>query len=118
MKIQLNIYDGYCFRFGGAEAATYCSLTTLTKHLAYDNHADIYMYAKLYHNRRPGIWGSSADYLRLHLALQALCNPPEGAPDLYTMTNGNIGVNGIMSNDCIRVPPEGMESSGPKYSLN
>lgn len=104
-------------RFGGAEAATYCCLLTLTKHLAYDNHADIYMYAKLYHNRRPGIWNSCADFLRLHMALQALCSPPEGAPDLYSMANGNAGVNGTLSNDRIRVPPEGMESQGPRHAV-
>jgi receptor-type tyrosine-protein phosphatase gamma len=91
-------------RFGGSEAASFCTLTTLKKHLMYDNHVDVYMYAKLYHNKRPGIWGSCEDYLRLHLAVQTLCCPPEGTPDLYAMTNG--AVNGSLSNDCVRVPPE------------
>ncbi|XP_008200584.1 tyrosine-protein phosphatase 99A isoform X3 [Tribolium castaneum] len=91
-------------RFGGTEAASFCELTTLKKHLMYDNHVDVYMYAKLYHNKRPGIWGSCDDYLRLHLAVQTLCSPPEGTPDLYAMTNGAL--NGSLSNDCVRVPPE------------
>ncbi|XP_044256980.1 tyrosine-protein phosphatase 99A isoform X3 [Tribolium madens] len=91
-------------RFGGTEAASFCVLTTLKKHLMYDNHVDVYMYAKLYHNKRPGIWGSCDDYLRLHLAVQTLCSPPEGTPDLYAMTNGAL--NGSLSNDCVRVPPE------------
>lgn len=44
------------FRYGGTEAATFCCLTTLGKQLEYENHVDVYMYAKLYHNKRPGIW--------------------------------------------------------------
>jgi receptor-type tyrosine-protein phosphatase gamma len=102
-------------RFGGSEAASFCTLTTLKKHLMYDNHVDVYMYAKLYHNKRPGIWGSCEDYLRLHLAVQTLCCPPEGTPDLYAMTNG--AVNGSLSNDCVRVPPEGMEAVGPRLTV-
>lgn len=102
-------------RFGGTEAATFCLLSTVKKHLMYDNHVDIYMYAKLYHNRRPGIWSSPEDYLRLHLAVQTLCNPPEGIPDLYAIANG--AVNGSLSNDCIRMPPEGMEAVGPRLTV-
>ncbi|XP_056645742.1 tyrosine-protein phosphatase 99A [Diorhabda sublineata] len=97
-------------RFGGTEAATFCALTTLKKHLIYDNKVDVYMYAKLYHNKRPGIWISSDDYMRLHLCVQSLCNPPEPGitevtPDLYAMANGTIN-NGSVSTDCIRIPPE------------
>ncbi|KAJ8913189.1 hypothetical protein NQ315_009026, partial [Exocentrus adspersus] len=97
-------------RFGGTEAATFCALTTLKKHLIYDNKVDVYMYAKLYHNKRPGIWISSDDYMKLHLCIQTLCNPPEPqiqevTPDLYAMANGTIN-NGSISTDCIRVPPE------------
>lgn len=73
------------------------------------------MYTKLFHNRRPGIWGSVDDYLRMHLALQTLCSPPDGAPDLYATTNG--AVNGSLSNDSVRVPPEGMEAVGPKLTV-
>uniref|UniRef100_V5GYZ1 Tyrosine-protein phosphatase n=3 Tax=Anoplophora glabripennis TaxID=217634 RepID=V5GYZ1_ANOGL len=97
-------------RFGGTEAATFCALTTLKKHLIYDNKVDVYMYSKLYHNKRPGIWISSDDYMKLHLCVQSLCNPPEPqiqevTPDLYAMANGTIN-NGSISTDCIRVPPE------------
>ncbi|KRT79091.1 hypothetical protein AMK59_7769 [Oryctes borbonicus] len=102
-------------RFGGSEAATFCSLITLKKHLIYDNHVDVYMYAKLYHNKRPGIWSSVEDYLRLHLAVQTLCCPPDGTPDLYAMANG--AVNGSLSNDNVRVPPEGMEAVGPRLTV-
>ncbi|CAH1153716.1 unnamed protein product [Phaedon cochleariae] len=98
-------------RFGGTEAASFCALTTLKKHLIYDNKVDVYMYTKLYHNKRPGIWISSDDYMKLHLCVQTLCSPPEPqiqevTPDLYAMTNGTVN-NGSISTDCIRVPPEG-----------
>ncbi|XP_018334837.1 tyrosine-protein phosphatase 99A [Agrilus planipennis] len=96
-------------RFGGTEAATFCSLTTLKKQLAYENHADVYMYAKLYHNWRPGIWNSVDDYLRLHLAVQALCAMVENIPESYAFTNGTVN-GSISSSDCVRVPPEGMEA--------
>lgn len=110
MKFHLPLL----YRFGGTEAATFCALTTLKKHLIYDNKVDVYMYAKLYHNKRPGIWISSDDYMKLHLCVQSLCNPPEPqiqevTPDLYAMANGTIN-NGSISTDCIRVPPEGMEA--------
>lgn len=82
----------------------------------YDNHVDIYMYSKLYHNRRPGIWSSVEDYLKLHLAVQSLCtSTTEGMPDVYASANGNV--NGSVSNDSVRMPPEGMESVGPRLAV-
>lgn len=83
----------------------------------YDSHVDIYLYAKLYHNKRPGIWTSSDDYLKLHLAVQTLCTPPEGPPpDLYAMTNGTV--NGSLSTaDYSRILPEGMEEMGPRLTV-
>ena len=45
-------------RFGGLEAATFCALTTLYKQLASEDHVDAYMYSKLYHEQRPGVWKS------------------------------------------------------------
>jgi len=45
-----------CFRFGGTEAAIFCCLTTIGKQLQHENVVDISLYAKLYHNQRPGIW--------------------------------------------------------------
>lgn len=79
------------------------------------------MYAKIYHARRPGIWISCDDFLKLHLSVQTLCNPPEPliqevAPDLYAINvvnaNGNVNVNNLPANanDHVRVPPEGMEA--------
>ncbi|CAG9855546.1 unnamed protein product [Phyllotreta striolata] len=113
-------------KYGGTEAATFCMLSTLKKHLIYDNNVDVYMYAKLYHNKRPGIWNSPEDYMKLHLCLQSLCNPPEPmmqevTVDLHVVANGTVGNvlennecienvadidNGGSSKDCICVPPE------------
>ncbi|XP_023703350.2 tyrosine-protein phosphatase 99A isoform X4 [Cryptotermes secundus] len=115
-------------RYGGTEAAIFCCLTTLNKQLEYENHVDVYMYAKLYHNKRPGIWKCQDDYLLLYHALESLTSsmanaipPPPPAPtpaqpDLYLTANGHI--NGFVGNGngpgqgngSVRVPPEGMES--------
>ncbi len=46
------------YRFGGTEGATFCALTTLCKELETFNAIDVYQVAKLYHNKRPGIWKS------------------------------------------------------------
>lgn len=105
-------------RYGGAEAATYCILNTLMKHLTYDSHADIYMYSKLYHNRRPGIWTDVSDYLRLHVALQAACQASPAPPQLQL--NGAppaLPVNGSANHDTVRMPPEGMEAAQLNHNV-
>lgn len=66
---QLFSIMRFFFRFGGTEAATFCILTALCMHLEYEKHADVYMYAKLYHNKRPGIWQVCDDYLFLYEAI-------------------------------------------------
>ncbi|XP_014259978.1 tyrosine-protein phosphatase 99A [Cimex lectularius] len=57
---------------GGTVAATFCCLTTLMKQLDYDSHADVSIYAKLYHNRIPGIWKTIDDYLMLYRGLSEI----------------------------------------------
>lgn len=57
LKITFHI-----FRFGGTEAATFCCLSTLQKQVEFENSFDIYMYSKLYHMRRPGIWQTKVSY--------------------------------------------------------
>ncbi|XP_066996985.2 tyrosine-protein phosphatase 99A isoform X2 [Anabrus simplex] len=112
-------------RFGGTEAATFCCLTTLSKQLEYENHVDVYMYAKLYHNKRPGIWRSQDNYLVLHKALDAVSSnvsnavptPPPVPPDLYLTANGHI--NGFVGNGngSVRISPEELEIAvGPQES--
>ncbi|CAH0385526.1 unnamed protein product [Bemisia tabaci] len=90
-------------KFGGTEAATFCCLATLSKQLEYENSADVCMYAKMYHNRRPGIWKSVNDYLLLYQALEGLaarkniaivptnanCNLNHSLTNGYTNTNGS-----------------------------
>lgn len=87
-------------RFGGTEAVTFCCLATITKQLEYENHADVCMYAKLYHNRRPGVWQTMDNYLLLYQALEILSaskgvtlvpspSPTRLQPNGYT--NGSLG---------------------------
>lgn len=57
-------------KFGGTEAATFAVLTTLFKQINFEDAVDVYMYAKLAHLRRPGIWSSQDDYLFLYRAVE------------------------------------------------
>lgn len=57
-------------KFGGTEAATFAVLTTLFKQINFEDAVDVYMYAKLAHLRRPGIWSSQDDYLFLYRAME------------------------------------------------
>eukprot|EP00094_Tigriopus_californicus_P012020 TCALIF_11614-PA protein Name:"Similar to Ptp99A Tyrosine-protein phosphatase 99A (Drosophila melanogaster)" AED:0.07 eAED:0.07 QI:0/0.7/0.45/0.81/1/1/11/539/1209 len=61
-------------RYGGMEAATFCAITTLLKQLEFENHVDIYEYAKLSHGRRPGIWRSQHEYFFLYRAFDYICS--------------------------------------------
>ncbi|CAB4058090.1 PTPRG [Lepeophtheirus salmonis] len=81
-------------RFGGTEAASFCAISTLLKQLEAENHVDVYQIAKVYHNRRPGIWRSQSDYLFLYKVIEAVVNS-----DKHYSTGMSL-----------RVPPEGMES--------
>lgn len=82
-------------------------------HLEYDNTANVYTYAKLYHNKRPGVWQSVDDLKQIYRILSYLpcdltllkCteirtdsmrdfaeNTTTATPDLYSKicSNGNI----------------------------
>ena len=94
--------------FGGTFAATFCLLTTLYKQLNFEDCVDVYMYAKLYHLRRPGIWRSQDDYLFLYRALEALVSsssgggggPGSGGPPYHppsTTTNVSSNANTLTS---------------------
>ena len=59
-------------KFGGLEAATFCSLTTLNKQLKHEDACDVYQVCKLAHNKRPGIWRCKDEYLYIYQALESL----------------------------------------------
>lgn len=59
-------------RFGGTEAASLCCLTTLMQQVARDQQVDVYMYAKLFHSKRPNVWPSRDDYMFLYRCVEAL----------------------------------------------
>ncbi|GBL79845.1 Tyrosine-protein phosphatase 99A [Araneus ventricosus] len=79
-------------RFGGTEAATFCCLSTLQKQVEFENCIDIYMFSKLYHMRRPGIWQSKDDYCFLFRAVeQGLLANFEAMPTFNSpVTNGHV----------------------------
>lgn len=88
-------------RYGGTEAATMCALTTLMQQLMRDKHVDVYMYAKLYHSKRPNVWPSRDDYMFLYRCVEALQRhlpaPPPPAtppPSLHTSFSLPLQLNG------------------------
>ncbi|XP_068157399.1 tyrosine-protein phosphatase 99A isoform X3 [Drosophila tropicalis] len=95
-------------RYGGAQACTFCAISSLAIEMEYGNTANIYQFAKLYHNKRPGVWTSSEDIRVIYNILSFL---PENlsllkrtalrtefedvttaTPDLYSKicSNGNV----------------------------
>jgi hypothetical protein len=80
-------------------------------HLEYDQTANIYTYAKLYHNKRPGVWNNYDDIRQIYRILSHL--PPDlnlmketvlrtefddtmtATPDLYSRicSNGSIATH-------------------------
>ncbi|XP_030370999.1 tyrosine-protein phosphatase 99A isoform X2 [Scaptodrosophila lebanonensis] len=95
-------------RYGGAQACTFCAISSLAIEMEYCSTANIYQYAKLYHNKRPGVWTSSEDirliyeilsYLpgNLHLLKRTALRTEfedvtTATPDLYSKicSNGNV----------------------------
>lgn len=58
-------------RYGGSHAATLCEVSSLAMQLEYDNTANIYTYAKLYHNKRPNVWTSHDNISLIYKILAA-----------------------------------------------
>ena len=56
--ISLFLFFSIFCRFGGLEGATFCTLSTLFKQFESEGYVDVYMYSKLYHEQRPGVWKS------------------------------------------------------------
>ncbi|EDV90763.1 GH14309 [Drosophila grimshawi] len=59
-------------RYGGAQACTFCAISSLSIEMEYCNTANVYQYAKLYHNKRPGVWTSSEDIRLIYNILSYL----------------------------------------------
>ncbi|KAE8740671.1 hypothetical protein FOCC_FOCC013819 [Frankliniella occidentalis] len=97
-------------RFGGTEAAIFCCLTTLTKQLEYENHADVYMYAKLYHNKHPGIWKSQEDFLLLYRALEAMYGSSNHSSAASAAGSGSGVPAGSVGSTVASVPGSGAAS--------
>lgn len=55
-------------RIGGTEGATFCVLSSLYQQInsPLERAADVYLYAKLLHLRRPGVWRSIQDLHSLY----------------------------------------------------
>ena len=58
-------------RFGGTDAATFAALAALLRQLEYENSADVYACAKAVHWRRPGVWKSVEDVMRIYKMIDA-----------------------------------------------
>uniref|UniRef100_A0A2M4BET6 Protein tyrosine phosphatase n=1 Tax=Anopheles marajoara TaxID=58244 RepID=A0A2M4BET6_9DIPT len=98
-------------RYGGFQACQFCCISSLAMQLEYDRTANIYTYAKLYHNRRPGIWTSYDDIRQIYRILSYM--PPDlgllrctelrtefddaammtATPDLYSKICSNGSIN-------------------------
>ncbi|XP_064093654.1 tyrosine-protein phosphatase 99A-like isoform X2 [Macrobrachium nipponense] len=84
-------------RYGGTEAASFSLLTTLKSQVEFEQYLDPYMYAKLYHNRRPSIWTNQDDILFVYRAMES-----------YTASEGShSGSSSDMAglNDPVIMPP-------------
>uniref|UniRef100_A0A182SM08 Tyrosine-protein phosphatase domain-containing protein n=1 Tax=Anopheles maculatus TaxID=74869 RepID=A0A182SM08_9DIPT len=113
-------------RYGGFQACQFCAISSLAMQLEYDQTANIYTYAKLYHNKRPGIWTSYDDIRQIYRILSYM--PKElgllkctelrtefddaammtATPDLYS----KICSNGSINNQLTGGTPDGGVGNG------
>ena len=80
-------------RFGGTEAAFYCAVSSMVRQLDYENHVDVYEFAKVSHARRPGIWRTQEDYFHLYrimVSVGAIAICPFICIRIY-ITNSSVG---------------------------
>ncbi len=93
---------------GGTQAITFCVIASQAMQMEYDSTTNVYTYAKLYHNKRPGVWNSVDDLKQIYTLLSYLPSDlsllkfteirseledvTTAAPDLYSKvtSNGNI----------------------------
>lgn len=95
-------------RLGGTQAVSFCVVASQAMQMEYDNTTNVYTYAKLYHQKRPGCWSSPEDLRMIYRILSYLPSDLEllkcteirtelddlttVTPDLYSKicSNGNI----------------------------
>ena len=53
-------------RFGGAEAATFCALSSLLRQAEFESHVDVYEACRMSHLARPGAWRAQENYFFLY----------------------------------------------------
>ncbi|XP_034489100.1 tyrosine-protein phosphatase 99A isoform X2 [Drosophila innubila] len=98
-------------RYGGAQACTFCAISSLAIEMEYCNTANVYQYAKLYHNKRPGVWTSSEDIRLIYNILSYLPgnlnllkrtalrtefeDVTTATPDLYSKICSNVAPSSI-----------------------
>ncbi|XP_043222795.1 tyrosine-protein phosphatase 99A-like [Amphibalanus amphitrite] len=58
-------------RNGGTEGVMFCVLSSVLRQLQYQPQFDIFTYAKLYHQRRPGCWKTMREFLWLYQVVEA-----------------------------------------------
>lgn len=122
-------------RYGGFQACQFCCISSLAMQLEYDKTANVYTYAKLYHNKRPGIWSSYEDIRQIYRILSYM--PQElgllkctelrtefddaaimtATPDLYSKicSNGSINTHlnsGNGAGDSNDIGPSGNGTNG------
>ena len=81
----------------------------LWRQVARDQQVDVYMYAKLFHSKRPNVWPSRDDYMFLYRCVEALHRPlPAPAPaqtpslllsTLHTSFSLPLQLNGYAGHD-------------------
>ncbi|XP_058457054.1 tyrosine-protein phosphatase 99A [Malaya genurostris] len=103
-------------RYGGFQACQFCCISSLAMQLEYDQTANVYAYAKLYHNKRPGIWSSYEDIRQIYRILSYMpkdlgllkCTELRtefddaaimtATPDLYSKICSNGSINAHLNN--------------------
>ncbi|XP_076362408.1 putative receptor-type tyrosine-protein phosphatase mosPTP-1 isoform X1 [Tachypleus tridentatus] len=102
-------------RFGGTEAGTFCCLSTLFKQFKHEHSVDVYMYAKLYHTCRPGVWKTQDDYLFLYRALESKTENNTQTETDPCLANALIPTNGHLTSNghVVKLDTNSQKSDSP-----
>ncbi|XP_017038955.1 tyrosine-protein phosphatase 99A isoform X5 [Drosophila ficusphila] len=118
-------------RYGGAQACTFCAISSLAIEMEYCSTANVYQYAKLYHNKRPGVWTSSEDIRVIYNILSFLPgnlnllkrtalrtefeDVTTATPDLYSKICSNVAPLSTVSNSS--TPPPSSPPPSPQTTI-